>query len=478
MYRRCAAIVALCLIGAAVSPLASSVAARTNQNNPPANSKQTANEKKTSQKQAAKPLTPAEELQHAISDAGNDRTALVKNLQAYLEKYPDAPERPQIYRALVEACTQFHDAACATNYAERIVALTPDDVSMTLLAIQLLERTGDTAALRRAVTYATRVYDGVHGTPVSEKSPRVSIAEWELQKKQDESAVLSLRGRLEARLKDSAAAKRDYEQSYELAPNATAAMKLGEMDELAKDYTGAATQYARAFALSDTATKSENRRELRQKLGNAWRLAHGSEEGLGDFLLKTLDDVTLSAATPRAKRNSGAKDAFEFVLRKAPDGSAFPVAPQKGKVLVVNFWATWCGPCHVLEPIYEKLALLYSGNSSVTFLSANCDEDEALVGPYLAQRKTHSNAVFSDGLAELFSVESFPTLLILDRNGKVVFRANGFDPDTIESELSAAVQQAAVTTAGHQARIDSKFAIQTRAGEFVGPIILRFLERS
>ena len=92
-------------------------------------------------------LSPAEELQKAISDAGNDRAALVKNLQAYLEKYPDAPERPQIYRALVEACTQFHDDACATNYAERIVSLTPDDVSMTLLAIQLLERTGDTAGV-------------------------------------------------------------------------------------------------------------------------------------------------------------------------------------------------------------------------------------------------------------------------------------------------------------------------------------------
>jgi hypothetical protein len=119
--------------------------------------KQTTTEKKSGQKQAtAKPPSPAEELQKAINDAGNDRAGLVKNLQAFLEKYPDAPERPQIYRALVEACMQFHDDGCATNYAERIVALTPDDVSMTLMAIQLLERTGDGAGLQRAVPYATR----------------------------------------------------------------------------------------------------------------------------------------------------------------------------------------------------------------------------------------------------------------------------------------------------------------------------------
>jgi thiol-disulfide isomerase/thioredoxin len=116
-------------------------------------------------------------------------------------------------------------------------------------------------------------------------------------------------------------------------------------------------------------------------------------------------------------------------------------------VLVINFWATWCGPCHALEPIYEKLAARYAGNALVVFLSADCDEDESLVGPYLAERKPRSNEVFADGLEELFGVESFPTVLILDRAGKVVFRANGFDPDTIEQELGDAVRQAVASAA-------------------------------
>ena len=448
MIYRCASTVALCFLCAIVpfSLIAQSSSSATGSGSNPA--KQTTAEKKSGQRQAAaKPLSPAEELQKAISDAGNDRAALVKNLQAYLEKFPDAPERPQIYRALVEACMQFHDDECATNYAERIVSLTPEDVSMTLLAIQLLERTGDAAGLKRAVTYATRVYVAVHGTPIAEKSPRVSMEEWEGQKKRDESAVLALRGKLEGRLQDGGGARKDYEESYALLPNSSAALKLGEMDELAKNYRGAATEYARAFALSDTATKSGNRREIREKLGNAWRLAYGNDAGLGDFLLKTVDDVTAAAAVPRPKRNEHVKDAFAFVLRTAPEGVAYPVAAQKGKVVVINFWATWCGPCHFLEPIYEKLAGRYAGNADMVFLSANCDEDESLVGPYLAERKPHSNEVFADGLDELFAVESFPTILILDHSGKVVFRANGFDPDTIEQELGDAIKQAAAMTA-------------------------------
>ncbi len=442
MSSRCIVVAAVLWFCCAISCALSG--AQSSSNTPNTNAKQTSAEKKTAQKQAtAKPLSPAEELQKAISDAGNDRAALVKNLQAYLEKYPEAPERPQIYRALVEACMQFHDDACATNYAERIVSLTPDDDSMALLAIQLLERAGDAASVGRAATYATRVYESVKNSPIAEKSPRVSAEEWENQKKRDESAMLALRGRLEARLPASITARQDFENSYALLPNASAALRLGEFDELAKDYKSAATWYGRAFALSDTATKSGNRREIREKMGNAWRLAHGSEAGLGDFLLRTIDDVTASAAAPRVKRNAGAKDAFAYVLRRAPGGAAYPVTAQKGKVLVINFWATWCGPCHALEPIYEKMAARYAGDAEVVFLSANCDEDESLVAPYLAERKPRSNEVFADGLDELFGVDSFPTVLIVDHAGKVVFRANGFDPETIEQELSEAIEQAA-----------------------------------
>ena len=173
MSSRCIVVAAVLWFCCAISCALSG--AQSSSNTPNTNAKQTSAEKKTAQKQAtAKPLSPAEELQKAISDAGNDRAALVKNLQAYLEKYPEAPERPQIYRALVEACMQFHDDACATNYAERIVSLTPDDDSMALLAIQLLERAGDAASVGRAATYATRVYESVKNSPIAEKSPRVS----------------------------------------------------------------------------------------------------------------------------------------------------------------------------------------------------------------------------------------------------------------------------------------------------------------
>ncbi|HEX9456638.1 MAG TPA: hypothetical protein VF935_03330, partial [Candidatus Acidoferrum sp.] len=74
-------------------------------------------------------------MQQAINDAGNDRVALVRNLEAFLKKYPGSRQRPQIYRALVEANLQLRDKARAADYAERLVALNPDDISITILTI-------------------------------------------------------------------------------------------------------------------------------------------------------------------------------------------------------------------------------------------------------------------------------------------------------------------------------------------------------
>lgn len=402
---------------------------------------QTSNAGSVKDKSSVKPPNPEEELQRALTDAGSDRAALVHNLEGFLKKYPDYPNRTSIYRALVEASLQLKDAARAADYSERMVSLNPNDISILLLAIELLERQESEAGFRRAVSYSTRILGLVESASPSERSSRVSLEQWEQQKKSDLANSHFLRGDLYFKLKDYDAARKDLETSYQIFPSASAAEKLGETAELQKDLNAAIEEYARAFALAEAKSGSVSREEIRKKLGNVWRLAHGSEKGLGEYLLNTYDAVT-RPALKKSARNDGVKEFSQFTLRKASSGAPYSLKETKGKVVVLNFWATWCGPCHALEPLFVHVASDFRDLPEALFLSANCDEDETLVAPYLQKDKIATEVVFADGLDRLFSVNSFPTVIVIDRQGKIAFRSDGFQPDTFEYDLSSAVHRA------------------------------------
>ena len=381
------------------------------------------------------------DLQKAIDTAANDRAALVKNLEAFLKKYPESQQRPRIYRALVESCLQLRDFPRALDYSERLTSLNPLDISNTVLTIQLLNRYGDVPGYRRAVFYCSRVMEYIDHEPQSEKSPRVSLEEWEASKKKDRSSLLLIRGELYQKLSDTENARKDFQVSYELVPNATAAERLGGLAELNKDLNTAILEYARAFTLTDGTNGASSRVELRKKLGNVWRLAHGSEDGLGDYMLHAFDTTTAATTPAKPPRNSGAKEPYDFVLRKVDGSSPVRLADSKGKILVLSFWATWCGPCRELEPLFEKVAARYYRRPDVVFYRLNCDDDESLVAPYLAQEKPKTPALFADGMDRLLRVEAYPTTVVLDRAGKIAFRVDGFDEASFEKSLADAIDR-------------------------------------
>jgi hypothetical protein len=95
-----------------------------------------------------------------------------------------------------------------------------------------------------------------------------------------------------------------------------------------------------------------------------------------------------------------------------------------------------------MEPHFERVAAQFQGIADIVFLAADCDEDETLVLPYLQEEKLHTTVVFADGLDTLLSVRSFPTVVILDRVGKIAYRAEGFDPEDVEAVLTSAVRHA------------------------------------
>jgi cytochrome c biogenesis protein CcmG/thiol:disulfide interchange protein DsbE len=404
-----------------------------------------------------KDADPEMELQKAIADAGNDRGALVRNLERYLQRFPDAPRKAGVFRALVESCEQVQDDACALKYSEQLIALRPDDSEIMMLAVGLLQKQGDDASLTRASGYVSRVLDRIDKTTAAEKPPRVSPAEWQQHHDDLRAALYNLRGQIEKSQHDDVAAEKDLRMSYAVQRNAVAAEQLGELAEMRRDYATAAQEYLLAFVLpEDGAVGKVNRREVRKRLGNVWRQLHGSEDGLGAAVLAQYDSLGAvpavgAGAAGSAAGNKNAKDVYAFALRKL-DGSAVPLVGVRGKVLVLSFWATWCGPCRELEPQFVQVAKNYAGNEEIVFYAVNTDEDESLVGPFLSREKWDVPVVYADGLDEFVKVQSLPTVLIVDRAGKITYRINGYPPEGFSENLTNGIQAAVADGASTNAK--------------------------
>ena len=121
-------------------------------------------------------------------------------------------------------------------------------------------------------------------------------------------------------------------------------------------------------------------------------------------------------------------------------------AIQAGKVTLVDFWATWCAPCRASMPRVQILYTEYKQNGLELYSVDTDDESpdrEPQVREFLLQNRLTFPVVLDDGSAErAFSVASLPTLLLLDREGKVAWSHIGALTSSREGELRTALTRA------------------------------------
>ena len=410
----------------------------------PSESRSTANVAAPQAPISAQDNDPEVALEKEIAAAANDQAALVRNLKNYIRRFPDSPRKADVYRALVKTCQEIRDDACTLDYAERLIDFQPMIDSETLmLAATLLQQQADDASLARAVGYVGRVLERFQNSTLREKPDRMSAADWQNHRQSLLMALYSLRGDLEKSNHDYEAATKDLQTSYSILPNPAAAAGLGEIAELRKDTPTAIQEYTLAFVLPGVDTPEKvDRRKIRMNLGNVWQQAHGSEQGLAEAILGAYDDLAPAHVNSNLEpKNEGAKDAFVFVLRHI-DGGPLPLAPLRGKTLVLSFWATWCAPCHELEPIFVQVARAHAADPSIVFLAVNADEDQSLVPPFVAREKWDVPTVYSDGFGKFLGVNALPTVIILDGEGKIIYRVAGFPEQGFAESLNEAIKAA------------------------------------
>jgi len=142
--------------------------------------------------------------------------------------------------------------------------------------------------------------------------------------------------------------------------------------------------------------------------------------------------VTSAAAAP-----APADQAPEIALKMVGTDKIFRLSEHRGKVVLVDFWATWCGPCRMAIPHLIELQKQY-GKKGFTMLGVSLDQQgEPVVAPFYKQWNMNYPVVIdSDGSAarNYGGIRSIPTAVLINKQGKIVNGFVGYRPKEVFEE--------------------------------------------
>jgi peroxiredoxin len=145
-------------------------------------------------------------------------------------------------------------------------------------------------------------------------------------------------------------------------------------------------------------------------------------------------------ASPQAPQGP----APDFTL-KSLSGENVKLSELRGQVVLINFWASWCGPCRQEMPLLDQMYQKY-GELGFTLLGVNVEQDSGD-----AQRMLHDTPVTfpilfdtQNVVSKLYDVTAMPSTVIVDRDGNVRFVHKGYQPgyeDEYQTQVRALVRE-------------------------------------
>lgn len=387
-------------------------------------------------------------LEQALADAGSSVVDYARAIERHLKRFPDSPKRAEYERILAQAAVDLRDRRWLLEYGVRVI-------ERGSRSMQLLDQ------VARALLDSPRAEDQERAL----KYARLLAAELESQRKEQLAAPYRpMRGRrldeteyalaraktFEARalanLGKPAEALEAARAGWQLYPTVDNARERARILEHEGRFAEALEAFADSLAVGADRTGEPNPARDGERLAALARRAHGGETAFGAALLAAYRRVAAQQAQrlERLKEfdpNFGARTVHDFTLTSTT-GATLHLGSLKGKVVVIDFWATWCGPCRAQHPLYEEVRRRFRGRDDVVFLPVATDEDRSVVVPFLKEQKWDPLSWFDDGLGSLLRVNAIPTTVVLDRDGNIVSRMNGFNGDRFVDLLTGRIREA------------------------------------
>jgi len=161
------------------------------------------------------------------------------------------------------------------------------------------------------------------------------------------------------------------------------------------------------------------------------------KKNLGTALLLLLGSLSMTfCANPTEKKEEKATEIIEEVAVATPqsddltfvgeNGEPVTLSSLKGKVVFINFWATWCPPCIQEMPSIDQLKSKFKGNENIVFLMVDVDNEIEKSSAFMKDNKYNLPVfVTTDDIPPAYLGNAIPTTVLLDKEGKIASRMEG-----------------------------------------------------
>ena len=141
--------------------------------------------------------------------------------------------------------------------------------------------------------------------------------------------------------------------------------------------------------------------------------------------------LTISAQTDQTTLTKVGDKAPAFSC-KTTDGQAFDLAKQKGRIVLINFFATWCGPCNSELPVLQKnIWEKYKNNKSFSLIILGREHNTQEVSDFVKTKGFTMPFAPDPGreIFKLYATQSIPRNVIVGKDGKIIFQSIGYSPE-------------------------------------------------
>ncbi len=362
-------------------------------------------------------------------------------LKTFVDNFPSSKMLSTVYTLYINALRN----AGEFNKAKDFITAHKNDIqpyTFYSLADKMFDaETPDLAAAKVITELGVEKSKSELKNPTDEQPNYQSKSDWDKDRKYILGLNLYAFGKVLYKEGNKEEAKEALEDAVEYTSNEEA--NVNELYAQTLLETGSADEAMKI--LSSAIKEGKGNDAMKELLKKAYVQEKESDNGFDEYL-KVLGDTAKEKMTAELKKQMKNDPAPEFILTDT-EGKTVSLADYKGKIVILDFWATWCGPCKQSFPGMQKALNKYADNDNVKFLFVNTWErvDNKLENAQnFIKQNNYTFRVLMDEKNEVitkYKVSGIPTKFIIGKDGNIKFVAVGFsgNADQMVDEISTMI---------------------------------------